>query len=122
MQSEYTPVCKKRAEQKRKRPKETTSSFYFTKVVACSTDSHFAHLAWINTPRNQGGLGGLDIPLLSDLTGQISRNYGVLWDGHGIAFRGLFIIDAHGKLRHGSINDLQVGRCPEETLRLVQVM
>ena len=63
----------------------------------------------------------MNIPLLSDITGQISRDYGVLWDGHGIAFRGLFIIDAHGKLRHVSINDLPVGRSPDETLRLVQV-
>jgi peroxiredoxin (alkyl hydroperoxide reductase subunit C) len=79
-------------------------------------------LAWINTARKEGGLGPLDIPLLSDLSGKISRDYGVLWEGHGIAFRGLFIIDGHGKLRHVSINDLQVGRSPEETLRLVQVI
>jgi len=89
-------------------------------VVACSTDSHFAHLAWINTPREQGGLGPMSIPLLSDLSGKISADFGVLWEGHGIAFRGLFIIDGSGIIRHISINDLPVGRSPDETLRLVQ--
>jgi peroxiredoxin (alkyl hydroperoxide reductase subunit C) len=59
--------------------------------------------------------------LLSDLSGNISKDYGVMWEGHGIAFRGLFIVDAAGKVRHISINDLPVGRSPAETLRLVQV-
>merc|ERR1711988_1039428 len=62
-------------------------------VVACSTDSHFSHLAWVNTPRKQGGLGEMKIPLLADKTGEISKAYGVLKEDEGIAFRGLFIID-----------------------------
>ncbi|KAF1522289.1 Thioredoxin-dependent peroxide reductase, mitochondrial, partial [Eudyptes sclateri] len=89
-------------------------------VVAVSVDSHFCHLAWINTPRKSGGLGKMNIPILSDLTKQISRDYGVLLEGPGIALRGLFIIDPNGLIKHLSINDLPVGRSVEETLRLVK--
>lgn len=89
-------------------------------VVACSTDSHFSHLAWINTPRKQGGLGEMKIPLLADKTLDIARTYGTLKDDEGIAFRGLFIIDDKGNLRQITINDLPVGRSVDETLRLVQ--
>ncbi|XP_010183669.1 PREDICTED: thioredoxin-dependent peroxide reductase, mitochondrial, partial [Mesitornis unicolor] len=89
-------------------------------VVAVSVDSHFCHLAWINTPRKSGGLGKMNIPVLSDLTKQISRDYGVLLEGPGIALRGLFIIDPNGIIKHLSINDLPVGRSVEETLRLVK--
>jgi len=89
-------------------------------VVGASVDSHFTHLAWINTPRKVGGLGHLHIPLLSDLTKQVSKDYGVLLEGPGIALRGLFIIDPQGVIRHMSVNDLPVGRCVEETLRLVK--
>ncbi|EMP31688.1 Thioredoxin-dependent peroxide reductase [Chelonia mydas] len=89
-------------------------------VVAVSVDSHFCHLAWINTPRKSGGLGHMNIPLLSDLTKQISRDYGVLLEGSGLALRGLFIIDPNGVIKHLSINDLPVGRSVEETLRLVK--
>ncbi|NXR05278.1 PRDX3 protein, partial [Sagittarius serpentarius] len=89
-------------------------------VVAVSVDSHFCHLAWINTPRKSGGLGKMNIPVLSDLTKQISRDYGVLLEGPGIALRGLFIIDPNGIVKHLSINDLPVGRSVEETLRLVK--
>lgn len=89
-------------------------------VVGVSVDSHFTHLAWINTPRKAGGLGNIHIPLLSDLNKQISRDYGVLLDGPGIALRGLFIIDPNGVVKHMSVNDLPVGRCVEETLRLVK--
>uniref|UniRef100_A0A672TLN3 Thioredoxin-dependent peroxide reductase, mitochondrial n=1 Tax=Strigops habroptila TaxID=2489341 RepID=A0A672TLN3_STRHB len=89
-------------------------------VVAVSVDSHFCHLAWINTPRKSGGLGKMNIPVLSDLSKQISRDYGVLLEGPGIALRGLFIIDPNGIVKHLSINDLPVGRSVEETLRLVK--
>ncbi|XP_073337497.1 thioredoxin-dependent peroxide reductase, mitochondrial [Pagrus major] len=89
-------------------------------VVGVSVDSHFTHLAWINTPRKTGGLGHIHIPLLSDLNKQISRDYGVLLEGPGIALRGLFLIDPNGVVRHMSVNDLPVGRCVEETLRLVK--
>ncbi|XP_054654086.1 thioredoxin-dependent peroxide reductase, mitochondrial isoform X2 [Dunckerocampus dactyliophorus] len=89
-------------------------------VVGVSVDSHFTHLAWTNTARKAGGLGNIHIPLLSDLNKQISRDYGVLLEGPGIALRGLFIIDPNGIVKHMSVNDLPVGRCVEETLRLVK--
>ncbi|XP_043568656.1 thioredoxin-dependent peroxide reductase, mitochondrial isoform X1 [Chiloscyllium plagiosum] len=89
-------------------------------VIGVSVDSHFSHLAWINTPRKSGGLGHMHIPLLSDITKQISRDYGVLLENAGIALRGLFIIDTNGIIKHIGINDLPVGRSVEETLRLVK--
>ncbi|KAM4818993.1 peroxiredoxin-4 isoform 1-T1 [Thomomys bottae] len=91
-----------------------------TEVVACSVDSQFTHLAWINTPRKQGGLGSIKIPLLSDLTHQISKDYGVYLEEAGHTLRGLFIIDDKGILRQITLNDLPVGRSVDETLRLVQ--
>ncbi|XP_045157641.2 peroxiredoxin-like isoform X1 [Mercenaria mercenaria] len=89
-------------------------------VVACSTDSHFSHLAWVNTPRKQGGLGNMNIPLVADKTYSIAKSYGVLKEDEGITFRGLFIIDDKGNLRQITINDLPVGRNVDEVLRLVQ--
>ena len=89
-------------------------------VVACSTDSAFSHFAWVNTPRKKGGLGDMDIPILADKTMDIARNYGVLKEEDGVAFRGLFIIDGHSRLRQITVNDLPVGRSVDETLRLVQ--
>lgn len=89
-------------------------------LVAVSTDSEFSHLAWVNTPRKQGGIGKMNIPILADKTHDISRRYGVLKEDEGIAFRGLFIIDDKSNLRQITINDLPVGRSVDETLRLVQ--
>ncbi|KAL8190328.1 UNVERIFIED_CONTAM: Peroxiredoxin-4 [Gekko kuhli] len=91
-----------------------------TEVVACSVDSQFTHLAWINTPRKKGGLGPIKIPLLSDLTHQIAKDYGVYLEDQGHALRGLFIIDDKKYLRQITMNDLPVGRSVDETLRLVQ--
>ncbi|CAH4037046.1 peroxiredoxin-2-like [Pieris brassicae] len=88
-------------------------------VIGVSTDSEFSHLAWVNTPRKDGGLGKIDIPLLADYKKKISQDYDVLLDD-GFALRGLFIIDREGILRHMSVNDLSVGRSVEETLRLVK--
>ncbi|XP_018496816.1 peroxiredoxin 1 isoform X2 [Galendromus occidentalis] len=89
-------------------------------LIACSTDSHFSHLAWINTPRKEGGLGGMNIPLLADKSMDIARAYDVLEEKEGITFRGLYIIDGKGILRQITVNDLPVGRSVDETLRLVQ--
>jgi len=89
-------------------------------VIACSCDSHFSHLAWINTPRKQGGLGNMNIPLLADKNTDIAQRYGVYLESGGLSFRGLFIIDDKGNLRQITINDLPVGRSVDETLRLVQ--
>ncbi|XP_064629193.1 peroxiredoxin-like isoform X2 [Lineus longissimus] len=89
-------------------------------VVAASVDSQFTHLAWINTPRKQGGLGQMKIPLLSDLSHKIAKDYGVYLEEAGHTLRGLFIIDDKGVLRQITMNDLPVGRSVDETLRLVQ--
>lgn len=89
-------------------------------VVGVSTDSHFSHLAWINQSRKQGGLGGLEYPLLADFSKTISRDYGVLLEDAGIALRGLFLIDPEGVVKHMSVNDLPVGRSVDETLRLLK--
>ncbi|XP_058793753.1 peroxiredoxin-2-like [Phymastichus coffea] len=92
-----------------------------TQVIGVSIDSHFSHLAWINTPRKEGGLGGdLGYPLLSDLSKKISESYDVLIEDQGIALRGLFIIDKEGILRQITVNDLPVGRSVDETLRLIK--
>jgi alkyl hydroperoxide reductase subunit AhpC len=93
---------------------------YNCEVVGCSIDSHFVHRKWTLEPRNVGGLGPLDIPLLADVKKDISDKYGVLNDA-GIANRGTFLIDDAQIVRHISINDLSVGRNVNEYLRLLQV-
>lgn len=90
-------------------------------VIGCSIDSHFTHLAWKNTPRNQGGIGNVQYPLVADLDKSISRNYQVLLDA-GIALRGLFLIDKSGVVRHAVINDLPLGRSVDEALRVVEAL
>eukprot|EP01115_Flamella_aegyptia_P005663 TRINITY_DN23710_c0_g1_i3.p1 TRINITY_DN23710_c0_g1~~TRINITY_DN23710_c0_g1_i3.p1 ORF type:complete len:212 (+),score=89.06 TRINITY_DN23710_c0_g1_i3:43-636(+) len=89
-------------------------------VVALSVDSKYTHLAWVNTPRKEGGLGKLNIPLVADLTKKISRDYDVLLEEEGHTLRGLFIIDGKGVVRQITMNDPPVGRSVDETLRLVQ--
>jgi alkyl hydroperoxide reductase subunit AhpC len=90
-------------------------------VIGCSVDSQFSHLAWIKMPRTQGGLGGLQYPLVADLTKQISQDYGVLLEG-GIALRGLFLIDKGGVVRHVTINDLPLGRSVDEAIRVLDAL
>jgi alkyl hydroperoxide reductase subunit AhpC len=92
-----------------------------TEVLGVSTDSQFSHLAWIRSPRVEGGLGGLKYPLVADLTKKISDDYGVLLDG-GIALRGTFLIDKGGILRHMVINDLPLGRNVEELIRMIDAL
>lgn len=89
-------------------------------VLGVSIDSVYSHRAWIRGRESEGGLGGLDYPLASDITKTVSRDYGVLIEEKGIALRGLFIIDPHGILRYQVVNDLSVGRSVEETLRVLQ--
>ncbi|KDQ58194.1 hypothetical protein JAAARDRAFT_129468 [Jaapia argillacea MUCL 33604] len=92
-----------------------------TAVLGVSTDSHFSHLAWSQSPRNHGGLGpDLKLPLLADTNHKIAKDYGVLIEEEGIALRGLFIIDPKGILRQITINDLPVGRSVDETIRLIK--
>jgi len=89
------------------------------KVAAVSVDSHYCHLAWVNTPRKDGGLGKVTFPLIADLDKSIAKAYDVLIDA-GIALRGLFIIDPKGIVRQATVNDLPVGRNGDEVLRLSQ--
>ena len=88
-------------------------------VLGCSIDSKFTHLAWINTPRNKGGIGQIAFPLLADVKKTISAEYGVLLDA-GIALRGLFLINPDGKVAYQVVHDLGVGRSIDETLRVIQ--
>ena len=91
-----------------------------TEVLGVSVDSQFSHLAWIQTPRNEGGIGDINYPLVADLKKEISDSYNVLDDNEGIALRGLFIIDPDGVILHATINNLPVGRNVDETLRVLQ--
>lgn len=92
-----------------------------TEVLGVSVDSEYAHLAWLQTDRDNGGLGDLNYPLISDLTKSISSSYNVLTN-KGIALRGLFIIDKEGILQHSVINNLDFGRSVHETLRTLQAI
>jgi len=91
-------------------------------VVGISVDSVYTHLAWINTPRNQGGLGGIKIPLVADLNKDLSHKYGVMHKDTGHTLRGLFIIgkDKEQTIRQITLNDPPVGRSVDEVLRLVK--
>jgi peroxiredoxin (alkyl hydroperoxide reductase subunit C) len=91
-------------------------------VIGVSTDSVFSHRAWLNTPRDKGGVEGLRYPLAADQTKEVSRAYGVLIENQGVALRGLFVIDPDGILRYAVIHDLNVGRSAEETLRVIQAL
>ena len=90
-------------------------------VIGVSIDSHFTHLAWKNTPINDGGIGNIRYPLVADLDKSISRRYSVLLD-MGIALRGTFLIDKEGIIRHAVINDLPLGRSIDEALRMVDAL
>lgn len=91
-------------------------------VVAVSVDSQFTHLAWKNTPRNEGGLGQVRFPMVADLKKKISKMYGVLLKDAGIALRGLFLIDKDGVVRHELVNDLPLGRNVDETIRTLDAL
>ena len=88
-------------------------------VIAASCDSHFSHLAWVNTPRSEGGLGDMKIPILADFNKKVATSYGVLLPD-GVPLRALFIIDPEGTLRQITCNDLPVGRNVDEILRLIK--
>jgi peroxiredoxin 2/4 len=93
-----------------------------TEVLGVSVDSKHSHRAWINTPKNDNGLGQLNHPLAADITKQVARDYGVLIEEEGIALRGLFIIDPQGELKYQVVNHNDVGRSVEETLRVLQAL
>jgi peroxiredoxin (alkyl hydroperoxide reductase subunit C) len=85
-------------------------------IIGVSTDSKFSHLAWINQPREEGGLGDINYPLVADFTKKISEDYGVLLDP-GMALRATFIIDPVGNIQFELVHDLGIGRNVDEILR-----
>ena len=93
-----------------------------TEILAVSVDSEFSHLAWIQTPRTEGGVGDVAYPLVSDLKKDISNAYNVLDPESGVALRGLFIIDKEGIIQHSTINNLSFGRSVSETLRTLKAI
>ncbi|MDD2403822.1 MAG: peroxiredoxin [Victivallaceae bacterium] len=92
-----------------------------TEVVSVSVDSVYTHLAWKNTEPRAGGVGNLQYPMVSDITKNISRSFGLLLND-AVALRGLFLIDRDGIVRHSVINDLPLGRSTAEALRMVDAL
>lgn len=91
-------------------------------VIGASCDSTHSHLAWLNTPKAKGGIQGVEYPILADFNKEVAKAYDVLVDGLGAAYRGLFLIDKNGVVRHQVVNDLPLGRSVEETLRMVDAL
>lgn len=104
-------------------------------VVACSTDTEQSHWGWLQVPKSQGGIQGITYPIVADTTKTISMYFDVLFgayelddnnaliaNGPMIAFRGLYLIDKNGIVRHQLINDLSLGRSVEEALRMVDAL
>ena len=104
-------------------------------VVGCSVDSKYSHWAWLNTEKNKGGIQGVKYPIVSDLSKTIAANYDVLagewlynedgtieFEGSAKAYRGLFLIDKQGIVRHQVVNDFPLGRSIDEALRMVDAL
>jgi peroxiredoxin (alkyl hydroperoxide reductase subunit C) len=91
-------------------------------VIGCSVDSCYSHQAWLNTPKNKGGIEGVSYPLVADLNKTIAHSYDVLIPHEGIAYRGLFLIDKEGVVRHQVVNDLPLGRSVGEALRILDAL
>ena len=91
-------------------------------VVGCSVDSPFTHAAWLRTPKAKGGIQGVTYPIVADLNKSIAKSFRVLKEDEGIAYRGLFLIDKEGTIRHQLVNDLPLGRSVDETLRLLDAL
>ncbi len=104
-------------------------------VVGCSVDSEYSHWAWLNTEKKNGGIKGVKFPLVADLSKTIAENYGVLageyevneegessFVGAPVAYRGLFLIDKKGVVRHQLVNDLPLGRSVNEAIRMVDAL
>lgn len=89
-------------------------------VLGVSTDSVHSHRAWVNTPRDQNGIQGLQYPLISDVGGRLAAKYNILVEEENIALRGLFIINPEGVLQYAVVHDLNIGRSVDETLRVLQ--
>lgn len=106
-----------------------------TVIVGASTDSEFSHWKWLQTPQNQGGIQGVKYPLVVDQTLKISQAYDVLageevydeegneqFVGDAKAYRGLFLIDKSGVVRHQVVNDMPLGRSVDEVIRLIDAL
>ncbi|GAA0858128.1 peroxiredoxin C [Aliiglaciecola litoralis] len=91
-------------------------------VIGVSIDSQFSHNAWRNTPVNQGGIGPVKYTLVADTKHEICQAYDVEHPADGVAFRGSFLIDAEGNVRHQVVNDLPLGRNVDEMLRMVDAL
>lgn len=91
-------------------------------VIGVSIDSHFTHNAWRNTPVNQGGIGPVGYTLVADMTHEICKGYDVETPDGAVAFRGSFLIDQSGVVRHQVVNDLPLGRNIDEMLRMVDAL
>lgn len=91
-------------------------------VIGVSIDSQFTHLAWKNTPVEKGGIGQVQYPMVADVKHEICRAYDVEFDAAGVAFRGSFLIDKNGVVRHQVVNDLPLGRNVDEMIRMVDAL
>jgi peroxiredoxin (alkyl hydroperoxide reductase subunit C) len=91
-------------------------------IVGCSIDSQFTHIAWRNTPVEEGGIGPVKYPLVADVKHAVCRTYDVELDPDGVALRGSFLIDKEGVVRHQVVNDLPLGRNIDEMLRMVDAL
>jgi peroxiredoxin (alkyl hydroperoxide reductase subunit C) len=91
-------------------------------ILGVSTDSVHSHKAWLNTPRDKNGIEGVKYPLASDILKTVASDYGVLIEEEGVALRGLFIIDPNGVLQYSVINNLNIGRSVDETLRVLEAL
>jgi peroxiredoxin (alkyl hydroperoxide reductase subunit C) len=91
-------------------------------VLGVSIDSHFSHMAWLNTPRSEGGIKGVTYPVIADIHKTISRDYDVLIPEAGIALRGTFLIDKNGVVQQQTINNLPLGRNVDEMIRLLEAL
>jgi len=91
-------------------------------VIGCSIDSQFTHVAWRNTPVDEGGIGAVAYPLVADVKHHICQAYDVEFGEAGVAFRGSFLIDQNGIVRHQVVNDLPLGRNVDEMLRMIDAL
>ena len=92
-----------------------------TQIIGVSIDSQFTHLAWRNTPVEQGGIGPVGFPLVADTNHEIIKSYGIP-NADGVAFRASFLIDKVGVIQHSTVNNLPLGRNVDEMLRLVDAL
>jgi peroxiredoxin (alkyl hydroperoxide reductase subunit C) len=90
-------------------------------VIGASTDSWFSHLAWLNTPKREGGIQGVTYPILADFNKTVAEDYDVLLPG-GMALRGTFIIDREGVVQSQVVNNLSLGRNIADTLRTLKAL